>query len=197
MEVHRRGVAISIARGLLRGLGAVGVLVLGATLAAGCGGGGTAGTDASGLPTGFITWQFVKSRPEGTLVYPGATKLRDVGWNTNQAGSPSAEYGGIYTTSATPAEIYAWYGRWLDAHGWALYRDQPKGGATVWLSNRDYQRNGREVFTVAIDNPRVLGRVLGAALPAGGTVFEYRYDIYPPGQGPRSVPPSTGKPAGA
>ncbi len=151
---------------------------------------GSGSADSSGLPTGFITWEFVKSRPEGRLVYPGAAKLHGIAWNTNQAGSPSAAYGGVYVTDATPAEIYAWYGRWLDSCGWALYANRAKGGATVWLSNKNYVRNEREVFTVAIDNPRRLTQVLGRPIPGSETVFEYRYDIYPPGLGPRAGQPS-------
>ena len=49
-------------------------------------------------------------------------------------------------------------------------------------------RGGREIFAVAIDNPQTLGARFGPALPAGGTIFEYRYEIFPPDQAPRPVP---------
>lgn len=135
------------------------------------------------VPTGRTTWQYVKARPEGGLVYPGAIKLRGISWSTHQAGTPSATYGGVFRTDDSPAQIYEWYGRWLQDHGWVLYRDCPRGGATVWLSDRHYRRGDQEVFTIAIDRPQRLGQVLGVAIPDEGTIFESTYSIYLPGRG--------------
>lgn len=137
--------------------------------------------DANGIPNGSLTWQFVQSRAEGSLVYPGATRLRNIAWNTNQAGSPGATFGGIFVTDASTAGIYGWYATWLDAHAWALYRDNPIGGASTWRSSKNYARNHREVFTVAIDNPNTLSGVIGQAIPTNATVYEATYSIFPPG----------------
>ncbi len=141
------------------------------------------GTDEP--PAGIVSWQYMKSRPESGLMYPGAAKLRGISWSTNQAGSPDASYGGVLHTAASAAQVYAFYEDWLFAHGWVLYRDRPRGGATVWLSNRGYVRHPREMFGVAIDNPQLLRNTLGGVSPVEGTVFEYCYSIFLPGHGPQ------------
>jgi hypothetical protein len=126
--------------------------------------GGILGCDAQALPRGPVTFDQVKSHPEGHLFYPGA----HVYW----------PIGGILTSHDSADAIVGWYQNWLLSHGWAV--DDRAIGSTVWVSYVAFKRGSREQFTVAIDDPKLLSGVLGTAVPSDrGTVFEVRYQIRP------------------
>ena len=78
--------------------------------------------DRWGLPTGAVGKAQLLAHPEARLVYPGARivhrsvvgEYEDV-WN---GGAQFARADTILLTSASPAQLYAWYTRRLDARGW-------------------------------------------------------------------------------
>jgi hypothetical protein len=144
--------------------------------------GGILGCDAQALPRGPVTFDQVKSHPEGHLFYPGAHIYWPIGGgeqrNSIEGGTNPAFSGAILTSNRSPDEIFAWYQSWLFSHGWAL--DQRAIGSTVWVSYVGFKRGSREQFTVAIDDPKLLTGVLGPPVPSDrGTVFEVRYQIRP------------------
>jgi len=82
----------------------------------------------------------------------------------------------VLDSSAQPGAIYAWYRDWMLGHGWTPF--QPLRAGTQ-RSVEGYQRGDRERFNVAMDDPTSLSRALGRTLPAGVTVFEVRYIVFP------------------
>jgi hypothetical protein len=129
-----------------------------------------------------VTFDEVKSRPEGHLFYPGALVYWPIGGgeqrNSMEGGTNPAFSGAILTSHGSADEIFAWYQGWLSSHGWAL--DQRAIGSTVWVSYVGYKRGDREQFTVAIDDPKLLTGVIGTPVATDpGTVFEVRYQIRP------------------
>lgn len=135
--------------------------------------------DASGLPMSPVSYDFAKSRPEAELHYPGSTVFRVIGGGEQHfagSSSSSAFAGAILTTSASADEIYAWYDAQLTARNWTPFA-LGTGGAQK--SVKGYERGSRERFNVGIDDPKLLGDVLGRPAPTGTTTFEIRYLIAP------------------
>ena len=135
--------------------------------------------DANGLPKSPVSYDYAKSRPEAQLHYPGATVFRTIGSGEQHfAGQSdsSAFAGAILTTDASPDAIYAWYDEQLTKRNWKPF-DIGTGGAEK--SVKGYQRGPRERFNVGIDDPKLLGDVLGRPVPAGTTIFEISYLIFP------------------
>jgi hypothetical protein len=144
--------------------------------------GGILGCDAQALPRGPVTFEQVKSHPEGHLFYPGAHVYWPIGGgeerNLIEGGANPAFAGAILTSHDSADAIVGWYQNWLLSHGWAV--DDRAIGSTVWVSYVGFTRGSREQFTVAIDDPKLLSGVLGTAVPSDrGTVFEVRYQIRP------------------
>ena len=143
--------------------------------------GGLLGCDVQALPRGPVTFDQIKSHPEGHLFYPGARVYWPIGGGEQRSDlegiTNPAFAGAILTSSASTDEIDQWYREWMQSHGWEPDRRIRSG---VWLSHLDFKRGSRELFTVAIDDPRLLTGVLGTAVPTDrGTVFEIRYEILP------------------
>ena len=138
-------------------------------------------TDHDGLPLGPVSYQFVNSRPPAQLVYPGAKTLRVIGHGESSypaEGVTNAAFaGGILTSPDAPNQIYTWYRQRLSADGWKPYTLAAL--LSTQMSAKGYQRGSRELFVVAIDDPRQLGAVVGSQMPTGGTLFEYTYSISP------------------
>jgi hypothetical protein len=142
---------------------------------------GFLGCDAQALPRGPVTFDQVKSHPEGHLFYPGAQVLWPLGSGERSDAlggiTNPAFAGAILTSNASADEIYGWYREWMLSHGWQPDR---RIGLTVWTSHVDFKRGSRELFTIAVDNPQLLSGVLGRQVPNDrGTVFETAYQILP------------------
>ncbi len=136
-------------------------------------------TDADGLPLGAVSYQFVNSRPPAHLIYPNTKVLRVIGHDESrypaEGVTNSAFAGAILVTTDSPDQIYAWYQHHIAAYGWKTYRLAAL--LSTQRSARGYQRGSREIFVVAIDDPRQWGAAVGSQMPAGGTLFEYTYTI--------------------
>ena len=143
------------------------------------GGASTPQLDAQGLPTSPVSYEFAKSQPESHLYYPGAKVFRVIG-NGEQhfadGESSSAFAGAILTTDASPDQIYAWYDAQISARSWKPF-PMGRGGAEKTVNG--YQRGSRERFSVGVDDPKLLGDVLGGKVPTGTTIFEISYLIFP------------------
>jgi hypothetical protein len=137
-------------------------------------------TDSATLPVGPVSYQFVSSRPEAHLVYPGAQLAQNLGGgeqgNPIEGGSSSAFAGAILTTPDSPRDIYGWYRAQLESRHYHPYDIL---SSPVWISEQGYERGPRERVIVALDDPAALAKVLGHAIPKGNTVFEVRYMIFP------------------
>jgi hypothetical protein len=135
--------------------------------------------DRDGLPQGSVSYAFINSRAPAHVVYPNAQTLRVIGHGESrypaEGVTNSAGAGAVLVTDDSPAEVYAWYQQRLLADHWKPY--ELAALLSTQLSAQGYQRGTREFFVVAIDDPRMLGRVIGTQLPAGGTLFEYTYSI--------------------
>lgn len=135
--------------------------------------------DATGFPIGPVSYEFVKSRPEAQLFYPGAEVFhrfggKEIGFFTSP--SSSAFAGGILMSNNSPEQIYQWYKEWLLTRGW-----QPADFLLVdtQISLQGYTRGNREDFYVAMNNPKRLAATLGRPVPDNVTIFEVRYVIIP------------------
>lgn len=132
------------------------------------------------FPSGAVSYEFVKSRPESQLFYPGAEVFHQFGGseagNIITGPTSSAFAGAILTTNDSSGQIYQWYREQLLPSEW-----KPTDFllADTQLSIQGYERGNREKFYVAINEPSRLSRTLGRLVPAGVTVFEFRYHIVP------------------
>lgn len=136
--------------------------------------------DSSGLPTGIVSLDFIKSRPEAQLYYPGSEVFSLFGGPEESRPfkkNSSAFYGAILISNDSPEQIYQWYKDWMLSHGWQP-RTFPR--ATTQTSLQGYTRDSRERFFVAMDDPESLAGTLGRPVPQDeGTVFEIWYAILP------------------
>jgi len=75
-----------------------------------------------GIPTHkAITQLELSAHPEAQLRYPGSLVVKVVGSNeiaTRDSEPDPAYAGAIFTTTATAAQLYAWYADWLTGHGY-------------------------------------------------------------------------------
>jgi hypothetical protein len=137
--------------------------------------------DQYGLPTRLVSYEYVSSRPEAKLFYPNGKVYSPFGQAMRNNNSV-AFTGAVMTSTDPPEKIYKWYHDWLLAHSWR-YDEQAIGGrATTQVSIKSYSRSGsgidsREVFYIAMDDPKSLGWVIGRQMPTNTTVFEFRYII--------------------
>ena len=169
-------------------------VIIGWTLFAvrtGGGGGPSPASPAScSLPTGAVAYEALQCHPEARLFYPGARIYQRLGasqTNNPSSGTNPAFSGAILISSDPVSKIYAWYDTWLKAHGWYRF---PLNGAG-YLSSHGYARTpDREAFDVDIDNPAQLSATLGHQVPAGGTIFEVTYLVFPYEPGPHTPAPS-------
>jgi hypothetical protein len=136
------------------------------------------GTDSAGLPKGAITYKYLSSRPESRIVFPGSTLVRRLGGDELNAlgGGSSGFAGGIFSTGASGEAVYSWYEGQLLGHGW---RFREISALSTETSARAYVRGSREAITVGIDNPALLGNVVGQKMPTGMTLYEFTYSVDP------------------
>lgn len=136
--------------------------------------------DSDGLPVGTVSYDFVKSRPEAHLYYPGSKVFSPFGGAEERhlfGKNSSAFVGAVLTSTDSPKQIYQWYKDWMLSHGWQLSVFLRATGQT---SIEGYARGSRERFYVAMEDTELLGGVLGRQVPQDeGTVFEIRYMIFP------------------
>lgn len=145
------------------------------------------------LPTASVSYQALQCHPEAHLAYPGAQIFQRLGvsQSTDESGNTNPAFSGAIMVSPASSEaVYTWYDTWLTAHGW--YRAPLLGAG--YVSSHGYARTpGTEAFDVDMDHPSQLSATLGKPVPAGSTVFEVRYVLYPykPGRTPAPSCPST------
>jgi hypothetical protein len=127
-----------------------------------------------------VSYDFVKSRAESHLYYPGSRVITTMGGSedTNPLQPNPAFAGAILTTTDTADTVNVWYRRKLTAESppWQPY-DIPS--LTTQISAQGYRRGSRERFSVGIDDPKLLAETLGRQVPTGGTVFEIDLLIFP------------------
>jgi len=135
------------------------------------------GTGASPEP---VSYQQVSGHAEAHLFYPGSAVVSRFGgaeYRHPLAGNVDPAFAGaILASAAKPEQMYLWYQLWLLKHGW---RSVAVPNVTTWLSREGYARGTRELFVVAMDNPRLLGETVGKRLPTGQTIYEISYSISP------------------
>jgi hypothetical protein len=132
--------------------------------------------DKYGLPIQNVSYEFVSSRPEAKLYYPGAKIFSPFGQPQRGTGTVAFS-GAVMTSNDSPEKIYAWYHDWLLAHGWQEHTSFVH--VATHVSTKDYVKQGqdREIFEVDMDDPKELSLVLGKPVPANITVFEFQYII--------------------
>jgi len=136
--------------------------------------------DRWGLPTGSVGVEDVRKHPEAALAYPNAT------WGTSRVSAqvdhvliefghpyhnPVANSAMTLFTPAPPAQVYAWYDRWLRAHGWRPGAPPPL--SPPLLSQRLYERDAREEYSIS---------VVKASTRPSRWQFDTRYSILPYGR---------------
>ncbi len=136
--------------------------------------------DGTGAGSGPVTYQQVSGHAEAHLLYPGSVIVSRFGgaeYRHPLSGNVDPAFAGaVVASAATPGQIYPWYELWLLKHGW---HSVGVPNVTTWLSREGYARGKRELFVVAMDNPRLLGETLGKRLPPGQTIYEISYSISP------------------
>jgi hypothetical protein len=118
-----------------------------------------------------------------SLYYPGSKPFYKLdSGSPDNSGSGPAYAGAILTSSATGAQIYAWYIHKLRSLGWRFITDN--GCLDIQPSCPQFSHVGhgtRETFYLAIDNPMLLPSVIGKSPPPACTVYEMAYEVFPPG----------------
>lgn len=140
------------------------------------------GMDASGLAKGSVTYQQLLAHPEARLYFPGSEVVHTFGLSEYRhpfSGERDRAFAGaVLATSAPWAEIFLWYRHWLLARGWRGY-ETPR--LDVWIQWKAYACGTREEFTVAQENPKLLGMTLGRTIPKAQRIYEIRFGILPYG----------------
>lgn len=139
--------------------------------------------DRNGLPVGSISAAWVQKQPLSILYYPGSRPFYMLASGSPENSDSGPAYAGaILTSSATGAQIYAWYVRKLRTLGWSFATDD--GCLDIQPSCPQFGHVGhgtRETFYLAIDNPILLPSVVGKSPPPACTVYEMAYEVFPPG----------------
>jgi len=129
-------------------------------------------------PPGPVSREYISQQPEAHLLYPRAALIRV--FQHGEAHNPDAVGAAAGAVAQTPQSadmIYRWYQDTLARDGWKHHRLAAL--LDTWASAEGFQRGEREYFTVAVDKPARLSRVLSIPMPSGQVVFEYRYEITP------------------
>lgn len=135
------------------------------------------GTTVGGFPAGRISLDYVCSREEANLTYPGATVIKD--FRNGEVGFNDAFCGHAFATPDDQDKVYDFYTQWLLDHGYQFYSDALGGGD---VSDRIFERHPscREYVSVSTVDPSIY-KIVGVAspsIPTGTrTVFEYRFAI--------------------
>ncbi len=127
----------------------------------------------------LVSYKFVKSRPDAKLYYPNGKVYSQFGGDQVQTdeGLGVAFTGSIMTTTDPPVKVYQWYHEQLIKRGWHENQLLEHAKADTQLSVNDYEKGKREIFEVAIDNPKTLGMTIGSKVPNYETIFEFSYMI--------------------
>ena len=150
--------------------------LIGAWLAVGCSSPARVHVDSLGLPTNRpITQLELSTHPEAKLRYPGSTLVKVVGSDEVATRDPEpdpAYVGAILTTTATSAQLYAWYVDWLTAHGYhpvTYYRMSDQTSGVAWRAP-----GGREQVQIGIFDTAELAaqQHISVAAGAGTLVYE-------------------------
>lgn len=147
--------------------------------------GGTVPTTGAGggLPTGAVSPQWIGAQSLAHLYYPGSHVffVLDAG-SAETAGSDAAYAGAVLTSAATGAQIYSWYEQKLAQLGWSFVTDNGCVDGQPTCPQFGHRGHGtRETFYLAIDNPTLLPVLIGRTPAAACTVYEIRYELFPPG----------------
>jgi hypothetical protein len=136
----------------------------------------SARVDAFGLAIGQpITRDGLASHAESHLFYPGSTKVRDVGANQtpNETGEePNPAYAGaILTAAVTPATLYAFYQRQLQARGFHQVNDYHLASQ---VSGEAWEVDQRVQVQIGVFDPARLeaDQHIRAAVGPGRLVYE-------------------------
>jgi hypothetical protein len=154
---------------------------------AGCASQTGARLDAMGVATNKpITQLELSAHPEAQLRYPGSRVVKIVGSNeiaTRDSEPDPAYAGAILTTTATAAQLYAWYSQWLTARGYhqvTYYRMSDQTSGVAWRAP-----GGREQVQIGIFDTDELAtqQHIHVAAGAGTVVYEevlvgYRVDTH-------------------
>lgn len=132
--------------------------------------------DAQGIPNGMVSYEFVSSRPEAKLYYPNGKVFSQFGQPQKEKNDFAAA-GIIMTSDDPPEKIYAWYKDWLVDRGWRRDEKRERIMGSTNISVKKYIKGERELFQVAIDDPKQLSWTLGKQVPKDKTVFEFIYII--------------------
>jgi hypothetical protein len=154
------------------------VASIGACLAcAGCASRTGVRFDPMGIPTNkAITRLELSARPEAQLRYPGSPEVKPIGSNevaTRDSEPDPAYTGAILTTTATAAQLYAWYAVWLTAHGYhqvTHYRMSDQTFGVAWRAP-----GGREQVQIGIFDATELAaqQHISVAAGTGTVVYEH------------------------
>jgi hypothetical protein len=129
-----------------------------------------------GLPTNkAITQLELAAHPEAQLRYPGSVVVKIVGSDevaTRDSEPDPAYVGAILTTTATTAQVYAWYTHWLSAHGYGqvtYYRMSDQTAGVAWRAP-----GGREQVQIGVFDAAALAaqQHISVAAGAGTVVYE-------------------------
>ena len=132
--------------------------------------------DSLGLPTNRPISQLeLSTHPEAQLRYPGSTLVKVVGSDEVATKDPEPDpafVGAILTTTATAAQLYAWYANWLTAHGYqrvTYYRMSDQTSGVAWRAP-----GGREQVQVGVFDTAELAaqQHISVAAGAGTLVYE-------------------------
>jgi hypothetical protein len=135
-----------------------------------------------GVPTNkAITQLEMSSHPEAQLRYPGSLVVELVGSNeiaTRDSEPDPAFVGAILTTTATAAQLYAWYASWLTDrryHQVTYYLMSDQRSGVAWRAP-----GGREQVQIGVFDTTGLAdqQHINAVVPSGGVVYEQAFVGY-------------------
>jgi len=156
---------------------AIAAALIGAWLAsAGCSSPARARLDSLGLPTTRpITQLELSTHPEAQLRYPGSTLIKVVGSDEVATRDPEpdpAYAGAMLSTTATAAQLYAWYADWLTGRGYRPVTYYPMSDQTSGIAWR--APGGREQVQVGVfDRAKLAAQQhISIASGAGTLVYE-------------------------
>lgn len=137
--------------------------------------------DQGGIPTDPVSQDYVASRADAALVFPGAKLVTRTAEPEQRAINVGAQLQSTIQTNALPTAVLGWYSSALEARGWRLtgsedFRNQ-KLSAGVQRT-RDYQRGARERMEIGLCDGCIGPKDAGNEPVLAGDV-DVRYWILP------------------
>jgi hypothetical protein len=140
---------------------------------------------SGGLPECPVTLQFIRSRPESSLYYPGAAVvLKNSQGEEHFVGSSpnAATVDTVLASDAPQHQIQAWYTAQLTMKGW--HTADATALSPAGISGQGYARDTRESFVLSFDTISLLTVVYHippktVSAIQGKTLFETNYLIAP------------------